>query len=280
MKTTIYSPESSLRDLASIPRKIINDIKMARTLAWQLALRDVRAQYRQTMLGFVWVLLPALANTAIWLFIQSTGIVTVQATELPYAAYVFAGTILWSVLSDAVNAPIEQTNAAKPMLAKINFPHEAIILSGIYQIGFNATIKVFVLLVAVVMLGVVPGWSVLFFPLVLMSLIMAGTTVGLLLAPIGMLYTDISKGLPLVMQFFMYLTPVVFTVPAEGLARQVFLLNPATPLITVARDVLTGYPPEMLSAFFAVNLGVLLAIVVMWVIYRAAMPILIERMSA
>jgi len=280
LKTTIYTPDSSLRDLSQIPGKIVNDIKAARELAWQLALRDIRAQYRQSLLGFLWALFPALANTAIWLFIQNTGIVSVQDTALPYAVYVFSGTMLWSVFSDAVNAPIEQTVAAKPMLAKINFPREAIIISGIYQTGFNALIKVSILIVAIVVLGITPNWSIVFLPLVLLSLMFVGTAIGLALTPVGLLYSDISKALPLVMQFFMYLTPVVFTIPAGGLAKSVFLANPVTPLITVARDVLTGTPPELLGLFFLVNLYMLLVTGVMWVIYRAAMPILIERMSA
>jgi len=43
-------------------------------------------------------------------------------------------------------SPLQQTNAAKPMLAKINFPREALVISGIYQTSFNAGIKLVVLL--------------------------------------------------------------------------------------------------------------------------------------
>ena len=70
-----------------------------------------------------------LANAAVWLFLNGSGIVTPGDTGLPYPVYVFAGTMLWSVFMDAANAPLQQTTAAKPMLAKINFPCEALILS-------------------------------------------------------------------------------------------------------------------------------------------------------
>ena len=43
---------------------------------------------------------------------------------------------------DALNAPLQITTAAKPMLAKINFTRESLILAGIYQTLFNAAIKV------------------------------------------------------------------------------------------------------------------------------------------
>lgn len=261
-------------------REMARDYRAGRKLGWQLALRDIRAQYRQTALGLLWAFILPLANTAAWLFIQGSGIVSIQATNISYPIYVFTGTILWAIFMDAVNAPLQQTHAAKPMLAKINFPREAIVLSGIYQTLFNAAIKISVLLFALVLLSVIPSWGLLFFPLAVLSLILAGTALGLLITPIGMLYGDIGKVLPLLMQFLMYLTPVVFPVPARGWAATLFQINPITPLVLTARDLLTGFTPEYLGAFLIVNATMLILLALMWIVYRAAMPILIERMSA
>lgn len=280
LKITVYTPESSLRNPARMLREMFGDLLAGRELAWQLALRDIRAQYRQAALGLLWAFILPLANTAAWLFIQGSGIITLQPTALPYPVYVFTGTLLWSIFMDAVNAPLQQTIAAKPMLAKINFPREALVLSGIYQTFFNAGIKIIVLLAALLIMGITPGWGLLLFPLATLSLILAGIALGLLITPVGMLYTDIGKGLPLLMQFLMYLTPVVFPVPSGGWAATLFQLNPLTPLILTARDLLTGFAPEHWGAFFIVNAAMLALLAVMWVVYRAAMPALIERMSA
>jgi lipopolysaccharide transport system permease protein len=86
--------------------------------------------------------------------------------------------------------------------------------------------------------------------------------------------------MPLLMQFLMYLTPVVFAMPKEGIAATLFTLNPLTPVILTARDWLTGGTPEFLGYFLAVNVAAILLLLVVWVVYRMAMPILIERMSA
>jgi lipopolysaccharide transport system permease protein len=280
LKVTVYTPESSLRNPRKMLREMFGDLLAGRELAWQLALRDIKAQYRQTALGLLWAFILPLANTAAWLFIQGTGIVTLQSTALPYPVYVFTGTILWAIFMDAVNAPLQQTTAAKPMLAKINFPREALVVSGIYQTLFNAGIKLAVLLVALLIMGIRPDWGLLLFPLALVSLILAGTALGLLITPVGILYIDVGKGLPLLMQFLMYLTPVVFPMPTSGWAATLFQLNPLTPLILTARDLLTGFSPDHWVAFLTVNMGMLTLLGLMWVVYRAAMPILIERMSA
>lgn len=280
LPVTVYTPDSSLSNPRTLLRAMFRDLIMGRGLAWRLAVRDLSAQYRQTLLGFLWALILPLANTVVWIFLSSSGVVKLDDTAVPYPVYVFVGTMLWAVLMDAVNAPLQGTTAAKPMLAKINFPREAIIVSGIYQTLFNAVIKITLLLIVLIWLGIIPGWGALLIPVGVMSLIMAGTAIGLLLTPIGLLYQDIGRGLPLLLQFLMYTTPVVFAMPKEGLAAAVFRYNPLTPIIETTRAWLTGQQAEMLTYFLVVNLMVASLLLIVWVIYRLAMPILIERMSA
>jgi lipopolysaccharide transport system permease protein len=188
--------------------------------------------------------------------------------------------MLWAIFMDALNAPLQQANAAKSMLAKLNIPREALIVSGIYQTLFNASIKIALLFGALVVVGINPGWNLLLSPLGILSLVLVGTALGLFFAPVGLLYSDVGKALPLLMQFLMYATPVVFAMPKGGLAATLFMLNPITPLILTSRDWLTGQSPEFLVYFIFVNLVTLFLLLVVWVVYRLAMPILIERMSA
>ena len=251
-----------------------------RELAWRLTVRDISAQYRQAALGLLWALILPLANTFTWVFLNGTGIVSVGKTALSYPVYVLTGTMLWSIFMDALNAPLQKTMAAKAMLSKINFPREAIILSGIYQTLFNGAIKIGLMIIALLILGIYPDWHMTLFPLGVLSLILAGTTLGLFLTPIGLLYTDIGKGLSLVMQFLMYITPVVFPMPKTGWTAFLFKLNPLSSLILTTRDWLTGFIPEFLSSFLLVNGILLVMLLLVLLIYRLVMPILIERMSA
>ena len=121
---TVYTPDSSLSSPRTMVREMFRDLLASRELAWRLAVRDIRAQYRQAFLGILWAFILPLANTVIWIFLSRAGIVSVGETELPYSVYVFTGTMLWAILMDAMNAPLQQTNAARAMLAKLNFPRE------------------------------------------------------------------------------------------------------------------------------------------------------------
>lgn len=161
---TVYTPESPMRHPARMLSGMFRDLLAGRELAWQLALRDIKAQYRQTALGLLWAFILPLAHTLTWIFLSGSGIVTVSDTALPYPVYVFTGTMIWAIFMDAVNAPLQQTIAAKHMLAKINFPREALVVSGIYQTLFNGAIKIALLLAALLFLGIHPDWRLAWFP--------------------------------------------------------------------------------------------------------------------
>lgn len=280
LQVTIYTPDSSLASPFRMAREMFRDLVAARELAWRLAVRDISAQYRQAFLGILWAFILPLANTVAWIFLNSSGVVKVFETTLPYPVYVFTGTMLWAIFMDALNAPLQQATAAKPMLVKLNFPREALILSGIYQTLFNAGIKVMLLLGALFFVGINPAWGLLFFPFGVLSLVLVGTGLGLLITPIGILYSDIGRALPLLMQFLMFVTPVVFPIPKKGWAATLFAINPLTPIILSTRDWLTGFTPAYLGNYLLVNFAAIVLLLVVWVVYRLAMPILIERMSA
>ena len=280
LPTRTYTPESPLAHPAKLWREMKQDLWAGRELAWRLAVRDISAQYRQSALGVLWALINPLTTTAVWLFLSTSRLVQVADTGLPYPVFVFTGTLLWSILIDALNAPLGQVNANKALLAKINFPREALILSGIYQTLFNGAIKLGILLLVLPFLGVHPGWGGLLIPVGLFALVLTGTAVGLALTPLGVLYGDIGRGVPLITQFLMFLSPVVFPLATTGWTGTVMRLNPLTPLILNARAWFTGQPPQLLGEWALAVGGSAVLLLLVWMVYRLAMPILIERMSA
>ncbi len=278
-RVTVYTPESALANPSQLLREMLRDLIASRELAWRLMVRDLSAQYRQTYLGFLWAIILPLANALVWIFLNRSGVLKMQDTGLPYPVYVFTGTMLWAILMDALNAPLQVVTASKSMLAKIKFPREALVLAGVYETLANALIKVILLFGVLVWMGVTSQLSWLLVPLGILSLTLAGTVIGLILTPFGLLYNDVSKAIPLLMQFAMYLTPVVFAMPKDGPSATVFQLNPLTPLILTVRDWLTGLSPEHVVYFAVVNAVSIGLLFIFWGVFRLAMPILIERMG-
>lgn len=280
MKLTVYTPESSLIAPGRMWAEMMADLRASRNLAWRLAVRDIRAQYRGSYLGVAWAFATPLISTLVWVFLSMSGVVRVAQTEIPYPAYVFTGTMLWQIFTESINGPLVQISGARSMLAKLNFPRESLILSGALKVLFNAGVKLLILVPAVMAFGVVPDAGLLLAPIAMLAMILLGTAVGLLLAPVGTLYTDVGRLIQVFTQVLMYLTPVVFAMPAGGTMARLFLLNPATPIILTGRAWLTGGEAGVLPYFMVVLGGSLLLLLFGWAFFRITMQVLIERMSS
>jgi homopolymeric O-antigen transport system permease protein len=279
LPTRIYQKEQTV-SFFKLLKESLRDIRSSLFLARQLATRDITAQYRQSFLGILWAFITPLATAMVWIIINSSGAVKISATGLPYPLYVISGTLIWSILTDAINSPMQNTRSAKSILSKINFPKEALLVSGIYKLLFNILPKLLIMIIFMIFYGVGFKATMLLFPLVILGAIFCGTTIGLFITPIGMLYSDISKIISMGLSFFMYVTPVVYAIPESGVLKTVMEWNPLTPLLMTARNFLVGSTPEYLAYFFVV-VGVCVPLFFIGlVLYRISIPIIVERMSA
>lgn len=279
METKIYQKENNLR-IGKLLRDSIKDFFGSHFLAKQLASRDIKSQYRQSYLGIVWAFITPVTSALVWIFLNISGTVKLSDTGVPYPIYVFSGTLIWSIIKDAISLPTQNTNAARNILTKINFPKEALILSGVYKLLFNSAIKIMLLLTLMSAFGMAFYTSLLLFPLALLAAVLFGVTLGLFITPIGLIYTDVAKITNLGMGLLMYVTPVVYAMPKSGIMKTVMEVNPFTPLILTTRSLVLGTPLEYLGYFiWIVALSATLFFVGL-LFYRISIPIIVERLSA
>jgi len=277
---TIYTTESQMRSPRLLLRSMVSDIKESRELSWRLFVRDVSAQYRQSVFGVLWAFVPPVITSMIFIILQSRNIVNFGETDIPYPVYVLVGTILWQLFAESLNAPLKSVTGAKPILVKINFPRESLIVSAIFLTLFNLSIKLIVLAVIFILFQVPLSWGMLLAPVAIIMLMLLGIALGLLITPLGMLYTDVTTALPVIISLWFFITPVVYPLPEQYPYSFISLLNPVTPLLVAARDLLTKGEITNSVSFILVSLFAIITLFVAWVIYRISLPIIIERMSA
>ena len=276
----VYTPESQLRRPGCLLRDMFHDLLASRGLAWRLFVRNISARYRQTMLGYVWAFLPPIVTTLVFVFLKNSGFFIVEDTVVPYVVFVFSGMVLWQTFADALNSPIRMVAQSKAMLTKINFPREALILAGIAEVLFNFLIRLCLLIAVLLWFGVGVPFSALLVPCGVLALIGLGIAAGVLLTPLAMLYQDVEQALPLLTSLWMFVTPVLYPPPSSWPGSLTMALNPVSPVLDTTRAWLLTGSPEHLPGFLGVSLVMLAALFCGWGLYRLALPILIERMSA
>ena len=82
------------------------------------------------------------------------------------------------------------------------------------------------------------------------------------------------------MQFLMYITPVVYSIPKTGIMKTVMNWNPISSIILTARDLSVGFEPDFLTYFLVVLAICIPFLLIGLVIYRISIPIIVERLSA
>ncbi|WP_414566172.1 MULTISPECIES: ABC transporter permease [unclassified Anabaena] len=280
LNKVVYTPESTLRHPLTLFRQMWRDLLASRELAWRLMVRDISAQYRQSFLGIAWAFLPPIVMAVGFTLASNANVISVGATDLPYPAYVMFSTALWQTFVEALNGPVQAVTVAKPMLARVNFPREALILAKIGEVFFNFAIKLILIVALFIWFRIPVGWTVLLTPVPLIHLVLLGTFIGILLAPLGVLYQDVSKGLTLITGFWLFLTPVVYPIPTEGTFGLLVQLNPVTPLLVTTRELATTGLISHPISFWLVSMITLVGLLLTWITFRLAMPFVVERVSS
>jgi lipopolysaccharide transport system permease protein len=273
MREVVYNAEPELRRPGLFLVAAAGDLRAALPLGWRLFRSNLRVRYRRSWLGYVWLLLPALGTAALAAFIQSRRIVTVAPTELPYPLFVLAGIILWQLFGEALNAPLQQLQAGRQLVTRSRVPHEALVTAGVLEVLLNAVIRLAVLAAALPWFDVGFTASMLLVPLGAVVLALLGLGAGLLLAPLGLLYDDVGRGLALLLSFGFFVTPIVYPIPSGSMLR----FNPLAPPIETVRHWIAGTGAA--PGFWPVAAGGAALLLLAWLFYRLARPHFTARLG-
>lgn len=271
MSETVYSADAALRRPGRFLHDALEELLRSPAVGWRLFRSNVQARHRRTWLGYLWLVLPAIGTTLVWVYVQSRRIVTIAPTELPYPVYALAGMVLWQVFIDALNAPLQQLGAGRQVITRSRVPHEAFLVAGAIETLFNCAVRAALLVPVLFFFGVSVRVTAVLIPAGIVALALFGLALGMAIAPAGMLYEDVGRGLALVTGLWFFVTPVVY--PARGVMRW----NPVTPLVETTRGWLTGaVPGGGFALVVALTVPLLLAA---WLLLRLARPHVVARLG-
>lgn len=281
-ETKVHSSDSQFSKPFKLLADMFTEMMEGRTLSFMLAVRDLKAQYRQSMLGIIWAFIPPIVWAVGLTVAKKNGIINVDATQMKsYTAYVMIGMALWQIFTAALTGPLQSLNTNRSLLTRVSFPREIIIMADILKQLFTVVINLLVIIAAFLWFKIPVTWDSLWGIPAILTLVLLGTAVGIFLAPVGLLYKDITNSLPIVLMLGMACTPVVYPLPHyEGFFAGAVRLNPVTPLLETARQLATG---EQLTVFpqFLMIVGLsILALVLGMAFLRNVIPVICERWGA
>lgn len=281
LPVAIFTPRSGLSSPGDFVRQLVRDLVRSRHMVWAILKRDLTSQYRQSVLGFLLPVLPALAATAWAILFRNANLINVGRTSVPYPFFVFCGMMIWAAFLEAIDAPIQGVLSEQGLLSKSSVPAEAVTFARLGQVFLNFLVKVAVVAIAAAIYRIHLPWTALLTPIGIAFIVALGAAVGLILAPFNLLYRDVSRTLPVVTTLWFFLTPVIFVSPGPGLASVIIQkINPVTQILIATRNLIF---PGSGGAWIGAAAAAAFAICIFCaglVFHRIAMPIVLDRANS
>jgi len=207
--------------------------------------REIRSRYRQSALGLGWAIVQPLVQIVV-ISVIFGNIIRVPTGDTPYPVFAYVAILPWTFFSGAVSAAVPSLVNSMDLLTKIYFPREILPISAILARVFDLAIAG-VIYIALITIYKIPLFAtILYVPLIFLLQLIFIAGIGLLGAAISVFLRDISYAVPIGMQLWMYLTPVIYPidlVPEQW--RSIYMLNPMAVYIQSYRQVvLDGTPPQ------------------------------------
>ena len=243
-----------------------------RNAIYQLTLRELKARYKNTVLGFFWSLL-----NPIGMMLVFTAVFTVflpNNSIEKYPLFVLCGLLPWNFVSAGVMSGISSITSNASLVTKVYFPREIIPIASVLANLVNFLLSLLVLFVLLLLFRVDFSPWIWLLPIVILlhSAFILGLT--LILSTLNVFYRDTLMVMDVVMLAWFFLTPVVYSIqmlPQQytvmgttfDVQRLVYILNPMASIISTYRDLLYwGYRTDFdffvrtaITAFLILGFG-------------------------
>ncbi|HYO98998.1 MAG TPA: ABC transporter permease [Pyrinomonadaceae bacterium] len=218
----------------------LGEVWAHRELFYLLVWRDLKVRYKQTFLGFTWAILqPLLLALVFTVFLGR--LMRVPSDGIPYSAFAYVGLLAWSFFANACMGASYSLIGNAHLIKKVYFPRLLIPCAVVAVRLIDFLAASLILMPMLLYQGITPAWSLLIFPLLVLELTLLSLGFGLLLATLNTKYRDIGTLLPVALQLWMFVSPVVYPltlVPEQW--RSVYALNPIVGIIEGMRGAVFG----------------------------------------
>jgi len=232
-----------------------------RELLYFLTWREIKVRYKQTAIGAAWAVIQPLLTMIVFTLVFGT-LMRVPSDGFPYPVFVYTALLPWNFFSSAVTRAGASLVSDAALVTKVYFPRVLLPLSAVLSTALDFVVAFVLLLALMAWSGLVPGVPVLALPFFLLLAFATALGCGLWLSALNVSYRDIAQVTPLLMQVWLFLTPVAYSsslVPSRW--RGVYGLNPMVGVVEGFRWSLLGGPPVSFLTL-ALSTGVALALLV------------------
>lgn len=215
----------------------IKELFRSRELLYTWTMRDFKVRYSQSILGAAWAIIQPFSLMVVFSIIFSN-IIRVPTDGIPYPLFSYVALLPWTFFANALTFAIPSLVNNMNLVSKIYFPREILPLSSILVCLLDFLISCSIFVLMMIWYRVPLSWTALLVPVILIIQIVLIFGISLLASAINVFYRDVRFVIPLALQIWMYLSPIIYPVNLVPEWLQPFyFLNPMATIIESYRSV-------------------------------------------
>ncbi|MDQ3871268.1 MAG: ABC transporter permease [Chloroflexota bacterium] len=265
--TTAPAPSLRLRAPRRTIGEALRELRDSRQILANMVRRDFAAKHKNSFFGMAWSLVNPLLLVGIFSFVfWFLGAPVVGKRGYPFAMFFFCGITLWNLFSAGLTGATGSIVGGAYLVKKIYFPREILPLSQVFAALITFGFEFFVLMVAGLLFGVYPYWTLLFVPLIVAETFLLAYAGGLLLSGLTVVFRDIEHFIGVVIQVLFWATPIIYDIALisrkSHLVAQALRANPMVDLVLAFRAVVLDHQlPGLEGLLYAGVFGVVLYLI-------------------
>ncbi|MEK6712910.1 MAG: ABC transporter permease [Nitrospirota bacterium] len=256
---------------------MFSDFRKGKELVWRLFLRDFTSRHKQSILGWLWIVLMPLMTMGTFLLLNMSGIIKIGRIDIPYPIFGLVSFSIWNIFSNGLVTTTNSVTGAGGLVQKINFSKDSLVFASFGQVVIDFLIRMGLTFGIFLLYRKMPPLNFFLFPVVLLPLAFLTLGVGMITSLLQAISKDIVSFVNLGTGFLLLLMPIMYSADQAGVLGKLNSVNPLYYLVIVPRDImlygevrhLTGFILSGILGFFVFIFG--------WMFFYLSQTKLAER---
>lgn len=238
--------------------QFLNPFIKYKYLLSQLILREIKARYKQSILGYAWIIINPLSQMLVYTFVFSVIFKFTPESQVPYSVFIIPGLLAWIHFQTSISTSSLVLVDNADLLRKVYFPREVFIYSVIIAKSVDLLFASLLLFILIIFYHINLTFNIfLILPFFILQFVLTAG-ISLIVSSLNLFYRDIQFVINLILLIWMYLTPILYPinlVPEEYL--WLYKVNPMVGIIRGYRSAVFNQPLDMTSIFWSISFSLI-----------------------
>jgi len=267
--TVVYEPPA-LRHIH--PIAALRGLRQFFDLFVTLSLHRVNVRYKQSRLGILWAVLQPLAMMIVFT-LMFTLVRANPGGLVPFPLFAYAALVPWTMFASGLTSAASALTSHASLLTKVAFPREILPLTYIVAALVDFLLGALVLGALMVWFDVSPGWHAFWAAPSILILTTFLIGLALLLAAVQVRYRDVGLAMPVLLQVWLFASPVLYSLDAVRASLPpplyfIYTLNPLAGIVETFRRALVLHQAPDYAALLTAAIVALLLLPIAYVYFK------------